>query len=731
MNFKQLLFAPVFLAMLSVNVFGAENRLVRIQTVHTEMVVAVAEDEPAILKYWGVRLEDASALSLDRFREYLLLPPFGESGYIHPSLRVTHENGMLTTELVYVGSESRSPDANRTETVIHLKDKLYPLFVDIHFTAYMEEDVIARSVSVRCEGKKPIIVETLASAYLPFHADAYYLTYFYGSACAEMSMKEEKLAQGIKTIEAVQGVRTSRFHNPSFMLSLNKPADEDSGDIYGGSLAWSGNFKLSFEVDDTGALHTNCGMNDFAARYTLKPGQSLQTPEMILTYSPKGKGQVSRNFHDWSRKYALAHGDRPNPVVLNSWEGAYFNFSEETLTGMMDAAAEAGIEMFVLDDGWFGNKYPRDDDNAGLGDWQVNSKKLPRGMGYLADYAVSKGLRFGVWIEPEMVNPQSELASKHPEWIVKSGKREIPQMRSQWLLDLTNPAVQDFIVKTFDDVVALSPNITHIKWDANRHVESVGSEYLPDDRQTHFWYDYVQGLYSVYERIRKKHPDIEIQLCASGGGRLDFGALRYHDEFWTSDNTNALDRFFIQYGTSMIYPPQGMAAHVSTSPNHQTGMIIPLKFRFDVAMLGRLGLEELPEDELSFAKQAISDYKRIRPIVQFGDLYRMTSPYDETGKPSLIYVSKDKTEAVFFAYILKYNVRTSYFETKLKGLNPDRQYRITELNRQTGKTAFYADGKTFSGDYLMNVGISRSMFKPFESMVLLLEETTDISKQAN
>lgn len=728
MNFRQLFFTAVFSAIGFVNAFGSENKLIRIQTAHTEMVIAAAESGPAILKYWGVRLKDASALLPDRFREYSLFPAFGESGYIHPALRVTHEDGTLTTELIYIGSESRSPDSNRTETVIHLKDKLHSLYVDIHFTAYAAEDVIARRVSVRYEGEKPVIVETLASSYLPFHADAYYLTYFYGSACAEMSMKEEKLAQGIKTIEALQGVRTTRFHNPSFLISLDKPSDEDSGGVYGGSLAWSGNFRLSFEVDDTGTLHATGGMNDFAARYTLKPGQTMQTPEMILTYSPNGRGQVSRNFHDWSRKYALAHGDRLNPVVLNSWEGAYFTFDEGALTDMMDAAADTGIEMFVLDDGWFGNKYPRDNDNAGLGDWQVNSSKLPRGIDWLAGYAVSKGLRFGIWIEPEMVNPKSELAEKHPDWIVKSGKREVPLMRDQWLLDLTNPAVQNFIVKTFDDIVALSPDITYIKWDANRHVESVGSEYLPDDKQMQFWYDYVQGLYSVYGRIRERHPDIEIQLCASGGGRLDFGALPYHDEFWTSDNTNALNRVFIQYGTGMIYPAQAMASHVSASPNHQTGMIIPLKFRFDVSMSGRLGMElqpgSLSREELSFAKQAIADYKRIRPIVQFGDLYRMALPYDEAGKPSMIYVSKDKTEAVFFAYCLKYNVRTSYFETKLKGLDPGRQYRITELNRQTGKSAFYADGKTFSGEYLTNVGIAWSMFKPFESIVLLLEDQT-------
>lgn len=324
-----------------------------------------------------------------------------------------------------------------------------------------------------------------------------------------------------------------------------------------------------------------------------------------------------------------------------------------------------------------------------------------------------------------MVNPQSELAQVHPEWIVKSGKRDKIEMRNQWVLDLSNPEVQDFIVTTFDNVLKQSPDISYVKWDANRYISDFGSEYLPEDKQSHFWIAYIKGLYSVYDRIREMYPDVTIQLCSSGGARLDMGALKYHDEFWTSDNTNAMDRIFIQYSTNLFYPSLATAAHVSTAPNHQTGLIAPLKFRFDVASSGRLGLELQPKDlkgkEREFAENAIKTYKQIRPIVHHGDLYRLKNPYDGKGWASYQYVSKDKSKAVFFAYSLKYHGRTTYFDTKLQGLDPDKNYKITELNSQ-GWNNFYGNGQVFPGDYLMNAGISLNIGNPMESVVLLLEE---------
>jgi alpha-galactosidase len=711
----------------------APRDIITVSTDNLSMVFTVSDKGKVFYHYFGEKLNDYSGFAGRRHAnrpdtpEELaseIYPAYGGRYYTEPALQITHADGLLTTDLVYSRHNSENIDGNITETVIELKDKLYPVTVGIHLKAYQKENVICQSVSVTNDGNKKIRLSRFYSAYLPLQKRSYYLTHFHGTWAAEMQMVEEQLLPGIKKIESKKGVRTTQSENPSFLLSVNSPATEDSGEVYAGSLAWSGNYVLSFELDEAGILNVLGGANPFLSEYSLASGQAFSTPEMVLTYSNTGKGQISRNYHDWSRKYAMAHGDRIHPVVLNSWEGAYFSFNENTITGMIDKAAEFGIEMFVLDDGWFGNKYPRNGDNAGLGDWQTNMEKLPRGIDYLAKYAHNKGLKFGIWIEPEMVNPDSELARKHPEWIVKSGKREILTMRNQWLLDLSNPRVQDFIVKTFDDVVTLSPYISYIKWDANRHVDNVGSEYLPADNQTHFWIDYTRGLYSVYERIRDKHPDISIQLCSSGGGRLDFGALKYHDEYWASDNTSPLNRIFIQYGANLFFPAIATASHVSTAPNHQTGAMTPLKFRFDVAMSGRLGMEMQPKDiegdEIEFTREAIRNYKLIRPVVQFGDLYRLVSPYDGSGWASHMYVAKDKRQAVVFAYSLKYHNRTMSLEAKMNGLDPGKMYRITELNKKYGSVLDHND--TFTGEFLMRAGLNLNIRNPYESMILLVTE---------
>ncbi len=707
---------------------GQNAEIIEIATNDSAMVFVAKSGAPVIFRYWGEKINDRHLLLERGYDErFQIYPAFGGLNHANIALSLVHADGSLTTELIYAGSETKVVDGNRVETIIRLRDKLYPVTVDIHFMAHKAENVITQRAVVSHQEEKPLRVENIVSSYITLRANSYYLTNFHGSWGREMRVTEERLAQGVRLIEEYRkGVQTTMADNPSFMLSLNHPADEDAGDVYAGALAWSGNYNLRFAVDEREVFHFTGGMNPFASVRVLEPGEILETPEMVLTYSPRGRGQASRNLHDWCRNYALAHGGEPRPILLNSWEGAYFTFDEKTITDMIDSAADFGLEMFVLDDGWFGNEYPRDNAKAGLGDWQVNKKKLPRGISYLADYAVSKGLRFGIWIEPEMVNPNSELAKKHPEWVVKSPGREIPQERNQWVLDLSNPAVQDFVVKTFDEIVALSPNITYIKWDANRPIFSVGSEYLPNDRQTHFWQDYVRGLYSVYERVRAKHPDITLQLCSSGGARLDFGALKYHDEFWTSDSTNAVDRVLIQYGTNMIYPAMATASHVSPSPNHQTGVALPLKFRFDVAMSGRLGMEMMPKDfspeEWAFAKKAVQNYKLIRPVVQFGDLYRIFSPYEGNARAAMTYVSKDKKQAVFFGYTLQHCARMSTFDVRLKGLDPAKNYRVIELNPKSPRGAFPGNGKTFSGDYLMKAGVSLRIHRPHESVVLHLTE---------
>ena len=717
------------------SITAKENPLIRVSTDDTEMVMTVAENGNLIHNYYGKKFENVLPYQMKKYREQpdngsgfapQAFPAYGGYVMISPALKLIHSDGSHTTHLKYVSHSVTKSEDDVTRTEIHLNDPLYNVDLTLTFNAYGKENVITQSATLTNKEDGQLTVENLASTYLPLHADSYYLTHFHGVWATEMQLVEEQLQPGIKSVESKRGVQATQTANPAFLLSLNSPAHEDYGDIYGGALAWSGNYKLTFEQDECGRMNVVGGVNDFASTYYLDNGQSLTTPDMVWTFSDKGRGQVSRNLHDWIRNHSLAHPDMERPVVLNSWEGAYMNFNEKTITDMIEDAAKIGVEMFVLDDGWFGNgEYARNTDHSGLGDWQVNTEKLPRGIDYLAKHAVKNGLKFGIWIEPEMVNPKSRLAETHPEWIVNSGNREKLQIRQQWILDLTNPEVQDFIVKTFDDVVALSPDISYIKWDANRFITDFGSEHLPADRQSHFWIDYTKGLYSVYDRIREAHPDVMIQLCSSGGARLDMGALKYHDEFWTSDNTNALDRIRIQHSTNLFYPAIATASHVSTSPNHQTGMMAPLKYRFDVAMSGRLGLELQPkhlnEKEWEFAKNAIAAYKNIRPIVQFGDLYRLKNPEDGSGWASHQYVSKDGKESVFFAYSMKYHGRTTFFQTRLKGLDPNKNYRITEINK-AGWPSFYGDGQIFPGDYLMNEGIALNGGNNFDSTVLHIEE---------
>ena len=351
---------------------------------------------------------------------------------------------------------------------------------------------------------------------------------------------------------------------------------------------------------------------------------------MIYTFSAEGAGKASRNLHTWARRHYLYDSSMMCPTLLNNWEGTYFDFNEESLKEIIDNVASMGLEMFVLDDGWFGGKdYPRNGSNQGLGDWQIVEEKLPNGVSAIADYAHSKGLKFGIWIEPEMVSPKSHLAQDHPEWIVGEKGREITTIRNQWLLDVTKPEVQDFVFGVFDSTMQLAEGIDYIKWDCNRHVENYGSQHL-GKAQSHFWWDYVQGLYSVYRRIREKYPDVIVQSCASGGGRMDYGALHYCNEAWTSDNTEALSRVFIQYGTNLIYPSIACGSHVSAVPNHQTNSVTPLKFRFDIACSERLGMELQPahmtEEEKAFAREAIASFKEYRDLVFYGDLYRLSSP---------------------------------------------------------------------------------------------------------
>ncbi|MBO7397148.1 MAG: alpha-galactosidase [Bacteroidales bacterium] len=703
--------------------------IIPVETDGTQLLLAADREGTLRIVHYGAKVADPDSFLGYRFgmgNRYgegpMAYPTAGGLEHGQTALHVKYADGTHNTELCYV-SHGKKLDGNVCETSVRLKDYVTNLEVKLIYTAYLKEDVIQARAEILNGGKSALELLEYASSCLDLLSDKYLLTHFHGDWAYEMQVDRELLTHDTKVIESRRGVQTTSHKNPSFLLSLSTSEfREDEGEVVAGALEWSGNFRLSFQQDESGHLRVLSGISPYASAWKLKAGESFVTPAMLYTWSDKGGGGASRNLHRWARNYGVYGGAKIKPTLLNSWEGAYFSFTTETLLRMIDDAAAMGLEMFVLDDGWFGNEFPRDNDRAGLGDWDLNRSKIPEGIDYLASYAHSKGLKFGIWIEPEMVNPASVLAREHPEWIVKAPGRENYQIRNQWILDLSNPKVQDFVFGVFDRTMSQSPSIDYVKWDCNRSVASFGSDFLGAD-QDRFYVSYIQGLYKVMERVRQKYPDTLIQCCSGGGSRVDYGSLAWCDEFWTSDNTDAVSRIRIQYGSSLIYPACVMASHVSAVPNHQTGDVTSLKFRFDMACAGRLGMELQPRnmsaDERAFAARCIESYKQFRDLVYTGDLYRLASPYDGDYY-ALMYVSEDRSRAVVFTYCLRYRNRSQATHTfRLKGLDPDRLYKVTELNADA--PCWRGDGQCFSGSFLEGGGFNPELLKPRSSAVFLLE----------
>ena len=711
----------------TVEIPAVTPQVIAVETAHTALLLQVDKKGAVNTVHYGAPAGDPAQF-LDfifrghhNFESPTTYPAAGGRFNGQEALHVKYADGSQNTELYYVSHDKTAGDGVVT-TTLHLKDYVTALEVDLVYEAFTAEDVIRMHSVIRNAGKTPVELRNFASASLNLVADDYLLTHFYGGWATEMQVDRTLLTHDTKVLETRRGTQATQGNNPSFMVTLGREFSETDGEVVAGALAWSGNFRISFEKDQSDRLNIVSGIHPFASAYPLPAGKEFVTPEMIYTWSDEGAGGASRNLHRWARKNAVWHGGTINPVLLNSWEGAYFSFTTKTLTDMIDDAASMGLEMFVLDDGWFGMNHPRNDDKAGLGDWEVNTNKLPEGIDYVASYAHSKGLKFGIWIESEMVNPDSDLARAHPDWIVQSPGREIYQSRNQWILDLSNPAVQDFVFGVFDRTVSLSPNIDYIKWDSNRRIMSFGSPYLGEDSDR-FYVEYVQGLYSVCKRIREKYPDIIVQCCSSGGNRVDYGSLKYFNEVWTSDNTDAISRVRIQYGTSLIYPACVMGSHVSEVPNHQTGSVTSLKFRFDVASAGRLGMELQPKtltaEEKALADRCISSYKEYRDLIFQGDLYRLASPYDGDYY-GLMYVSPDKRRAVVFTYCLRFqNHSIGSHIFRLRGLDDKVSYKVKELNVENSR--WWGNGKSFTGDFLKNGGFNPSLRKACTSAVFLLE----------
>jgi alpha-galactosidase len=591
-----------------------------------------------------------------------------------------------------------------------MKDSYYPFVVAVKYLTYSDSDIIETWVEATNNEKKSVTLTSFDSAYMPLRYGNVYLSSLYGSWANEGRLEEAPLTHGMKEIKNKDGVRNSHTAHGEVMFSLDGVPQESTGRVIGAALCYSGNYRLRIDTDDSNIHHFFAGINPDNSAYTLQKGETFVTPSVAFTYSDEGKGGVSRNFHRWGRNHKLAHGNVERRILLNSWEGVYFDINEEGMAQMMNDIASMGGELFVMDDGWFGVKYPRNNDSTSLGDWTVDTRKLPSGIQGLIDTAKKNGIKVGIWIEPEMTNSLSELYEKHPEYIIKPTNREPVQGRggTQLVLDLSNPKVQDLVFNVVDTLMTNYPELAYIKWDANAPIMNHGSQYLTADKQSHLMIDYHRGFAAVCDRIRAKYPDLTIQACASGGGRANYGVLPWFDEFWVSDNTDALQRVYMQWGTSQFFPSIAMASHISAAPNHQTFRTIPLKYRIDVAMSGRLGMEIQPknmtDEEKELCRRAIAQYKEIRPVVQFGDLYRLLSPYDKLGAASLMYVSEDKSQAVFYWWKTETFCNQQLPRVTMDGLDADKYYRIEELDR-IDNSALPCEGKTFSGKFLMTTGL--------------------------
>ena len=681
---------------------AADKPLIKIETERTSLIYQVADNGRLYQKYLGKKLNhDSDIQYLPQGTEAYLT--HGMEDYFEPAIHIRHNDNNSSLLLKYVDHSSNAIGNGVNETVITLKDDKYPVTVKLHYVAYGKENIIRAFSEISHEEKKPVILCKYASSMLHLNSSKYFLTEFSGDWAHEANVTERELAFGKKVIVTKLGARANMFVSPFFQLALDNPSQENAGEVLVGTIGWTGNFRFTFEVDNKNELRIISGINPYDSEYSLPAKEVFRTPDFYFTYSTQGKGEASRNFHDWARNHQVKNGNDTRMTLLNNWESTYFDFDENKLIGLMDEATKLGVDMFLLDDGWFANKYPRSSDHQGLGDWEETADKLPNGVGRLVEEAQKKGIKFGIWIEPEMVNPKSELYEKHKDWVIHLPNRDEYYFRNQMVLDLSNPKVQDHVFGVVDNLMTKYPGIAFFKWDCNSPITNIYSMYLKD-KQSHLYVDYVRGLYKVLDRIKAKYPDLPMMLCAGGGGRSDYEALKYFTEFWPSDNTDPIERLFIQWGYSQIFPSKTLCAHVTTW-NRGTS----IKFRTDVAMMCKLGfdikLEDMNQNEHLYCDLAVKNYNRLKPVILEGDMYRLVSPYGSNHTSSM-FVGKDKKTAAVFAFDIHPRYAEKTLPVRLQGLDADKMYRVKEINMMPGSgSSLKGNDQVFSGEYLMNVGL--------------------------
>jgi alpha-galactosidase len=646
-------------------------------------------------------------------------PGWGAGLFVEPSLKITFPDGNRDLVLHYA---EHHVDGN-TLTVT-LKDIERPLFVHLRYTVYPQSGIIRRESIIENRTDKPLVIESAQSGVFNVpRGDGYRLRYLTGRWAGEWQLNEEPVHVGLKVLESRRG-STSHQTNPWFALDRDGNSDPEHGSVWFGALGWSGSWRISVEETPHQQVRVTGGFNPFDFGYALAPGENLETPPFYAGYTDHGIGEASRIFHRFERTELLpdGSGSRARPILYNSWEATEFAVDEPGQRALAEKAASIGVERFVMDDGWFGQ---RNDDHAGLGDWYVNPKKFPNGLGSLISRVHELGMDFGIWVEPEMVNPNSDLYRQHPDWAMHFNGRPRTEARNQLLLNLARDDVREYVFNWLDELVSKN-DIAFLKWDSNRNWTEPGWPEATTDQQKKIYVRFTQNLYDIIDRLRKKHPKLEIESCSGGGGRVDLGILRRVEQVWTSDNTEAFDRLTIQQGFTYAYTPHIMMAWVTDVPN-MNGRSVPLQFRFLVAMQGSLAigsnLNKWQQEDFALAKQMVAYYKSIRQTVQNGELYRLTPPFDNNFKASQ-YVSPDKSQSVVFAFLHSQQFGRILPALALRGLDEKATYSVTLFD---GKSRPHDPSlpTKLSGAYLMNRGLVLPLTGDYDATSIKLDRVAD------
>ncbi len=719
-----------------------ENLVFHLRTSKTSYIMAVAKGKYLCHVYWGDRLNKEpdlnnglilrnicfSANTENEDKSYSLdyacqeYPTGCNTDFRIPAISMEFNDGSRVLELKYDGYElikgkqkltglpaTYVEEESEADTInIILRDTVKSIKVILQYTAYNSLDVITRNVKVVNESGEPVRIDRIMSMNVDFEDSGYDMIELSGAWGRERHIERTPLRSGIQAIESRRGASSHQL-NPFFALA-DKNADESTGRVYGFNFVYSGNFTAGAEVDQLFKTRVFMGINDYDFSWLLEAGEKFQAPETVMVYSGAGLGEMSRTYHKLYRTRLVRgkYRDEVRPILANNWEATYFDFNEEKIVGLAKEAAALGIELLVLDDGWFGR---RNGDNCSLGDWYVNKEKLPSGIKGLAEKVNAEGVKFGLWFEPEMVSPDSDLYREHPDWCIHVNGRTRTECRSQLTLDLSRKEVCDYIINAVSGVLD-EADIAYVKWDMNRHMTNLGSDGLPPERQKEMPHRYMLGLYRVMEAIVSSHPDVLFESCSGGGGRFDAGILYYMPQTWTSDDTDAIERLYIQYGTSLVYPVSAMGAHVSAVPNHQSGRVTDLKIRGDVAMSGNFGYEldlmKFSEEEKDIVRKQVETYKELRSFVPSADMYRLKSPF-EGNDTAWQFISEDKNN-VFAAYFrINSKVNPGITRLRLTALEPDALYELE------------GEDKAYGGDELMNIGIIIDMWGDFQSRTFRLK----------